>query len=280
MKLTIITINFNNLEGLKRTLPSVIGQTYKGFQYIVIDGGSTDGSKEYIEQYPRIDFFVSEPDEGIYNAMNKGIKYAEGEYCLFMNSGDMFFSSTVLESAVPLLDGEDFYAGGAVFIKQDQKAETWLPPKKMTISYILNNSLCHQSLFNKTRIMKERPFNEELKIAADWEHFILSWKEYHNTYKCIPNIISIYFMDGISFVNQELCNQERALTIQNILSKEFAKTNYSKAMIAINRKNKAKWREGQLQKKLTHAMLLKPLSRDWKIIRNGIKFFFRDLFDL
>ena len=91
VKITVITVNFNNLNGLKRTIPSVLSQTYNQYEYIIVDGGSTDGSKEYIEQYsPLIDEWVSEPDKGVYNAMNKAIKMAHGEFCIFMNSGDHF----------------------------------------------------------------------------------------------------------------------------------------------------------------------------------------------
>ena len=93
-KLSIITINYNNLEGLKRTVESVINQTSKEFEYIVIDGGSNDGSGAYIEsKSEHIDYWVSEPDKGIYNAMNKGIAKASGEYLLFLNSGDHLFSN-------------------------------------------------------------------------------------------------------------------------------------------------------------------------------------------
>lgn len=84
-KVTIITVNYNNLEGLKRTIPSVLSQTFHDYEYIVIDGGSTDGSKEYIEsQQQGLTYWVSERDKGIYPAMNKGIAQAHGEYCIFI----------------------------------------------------------------------------------------------------------------------------------------------------------------------------------------------------
>src|SRR5688572_27521016 len=97
-KISIITINYNNLDGLKRTVDSVVNQTWQEFEYIVIDGGSTDGSGAYIESKSKhFHYWVSEPDKGIYNAMNKGIVKATGEYLLFLNSGDHFFNDTVLE---------------------------------------------------------------------------------------------------------------------------------------------------------------------------------------
>jgi glycosyltransferase involved in cell wall biosynthesis len=90
MKLTIITINYNNKEGLVKTFDSVRVQTWKDFEFIVIDGGSTDGCKELIEQNHQINYWVSEKDSGVYNAMNKGIRKATGDYVIFMNSGDFF----------------------------------------------------------------------------------------------------------------------------------------------------------------------------------------------
>jgi glycosyltransferase involved in cell wall biosynthesis len=100
-KLSIITINYNDVLGLKRTLESVTGQIYSNFEYIVINGGSTDGSKELLEKYTdKISYWVSEPDQGIYHAMNKGIEKASGEYLLFMNSGDLFYNSGILKEVV------------------------------------------------------------------------------------------------------------------------------------------------------------------------------------
>ena len=105
MKLSVITINYNNRDGLRKTIESVVNQTCRDFEYIIIDGGSTDGSVDVIKQYAdRIDYWVSEPDKGIYHAMNKGIAVAHGEYLNFMNSGDCFYESTVVENVLQLKD--------------------------------------------------------------------------------------------------------------------------------------------------------------------------------
>ena len=97
LKLSIITVNLNTLEGLKRTYESIVSQTFKNYESLVIDGGSTDGSKEFIEQHQdKFSYWCSEPDKGIYNAMNKGIVRAKGEYLNFMNSGDCFASENTL----------------------------------------------------------------------------------------------------------------------------------------------------------------------------------------
>ena len=112
--ISIITINYNNASGLEKTIRSVVEQTYNEYEYIIIDGASLDKSKEVIQEYQRyIDFWCSEKDSGIYNAMNKGIQKASGEYLLFLNSGDVLNNSAVLADIHGFLSGEDIvYEGG------------------------------------------------------------------------------------------------------------------------------------------------------------------------
>ena len=101
MKLSIITINLNNLEGLKKTYESIVCQTFTDYEWLVIDGGSTDGSREFIEQHQeKLAYWCSEPDSGIYNAMNKGIQEAKGEYINFKKSGDYLASKDALTRVV------------------------------------------------------------------------------------------------------------------------------------------------------------------------------------
>ena len=122
MKLSIITVNLNNKDGLQKTIDSVISQTYKDFEWIIIDGGSTDGSKELIENYSDyVSYWVSEPDKGIYNAMNKGIKQSHGEYLQFLNSGDIFIEDNTLKQVVSQLVNEDIVFGYAVIINNNTK---------------------------------------------------------------------------------------------------------------------------------------------------------------
>ena len=100
MKLSIITINYNDAKGLRKTFDSIKNQTCHEFEYIVVDGGSSDGSQSVIEEYEQyISKWVSEPDNGIYNAMNKGAKMSTGDYMLFLNSGDNLFSDLASESS-------------------------------------------------------------------------------------------------------------------------------------------------------------------------------------
>ena len=99
MKLSIITVNFNDAEGLERTIKSVISQTFHDYEFIIIDGGSTDDSVNVIKKYEsHIDYWVSEYDGGIYPGMNKGLRQAKGEYLNYMNGGDCYHSEDVLEN--------------------------------------------------------------------------------------------------------------------------------------------------------------------------------------
>lgn len=112
MRFSIITVNYNNCDGLNKTILSVINQNYKDYEFIVIDGGSTDGSVDIIKLHESyITYWISEKDDGIYQAMNKGIRQAKGEYLNFMNSGDTFFDADVLNNVEKELSNYDIVIG-------------------------------------------------------------------------------------------------------------------------------------------------------------------------
>lgn len=121
MKLSIITINYNNQDGLQKTIDSIVSQSFKDYEWIVIDGGSNDSSREVLERYcDHFTYWCSEPDRGIYNAINKGLEYATGEYIQFLNSGDWLYSKDVLEKAFSIIDGKnDIYYGDYVQVNED-----------------------------------------------------------------------------------------------------------------------------------------------------------------
>jgi glycosyltransferase involved in cell wall biosynthesis len=202
-KLSIITINYNNLEGLKRTVESVVNQTWQEFEYIVIDGGSTDGSKQYIEeQSEHFDFWVSEPDKGIYNAMNKGIARASGEYLLFLNSGDHFFNDSVLqENHYKIANYDLIYCDLEVI----GKTETFIKkyPEKLSFSYFMKDTLPHPATFIKTALFDKVGYYEEsFKIVSDWKFFIESVCKFNSSYKRIDVILSTFYLDGLSSDSQ------------------------------------------------------------------------------
>ena len=220
MKLSVITINYNNRDGLRKTIESVVNQTFKEFEYIVIDGGSTDGSVEVIKEYAdRIDYWVSEPDKGIYNAMNKGIDVAQGEYCLFLNSGDFFFSNCVLEECIPYLDGTDVISGRI----QTDKGDIWESAKVITLSFFYRKKgLLHPASFIKTQLLKKYHYDENLKIVSDWKFFIQVLVFDGSSYKHIDVVVSIFDTDGISCSNKSLLDDEAELVLREHFAEQIS----------------------------------------------------------
>jgi glycosyltransferase involved in cell wall biosynthesis len=215
-KLSIITINYNNLKGLKRTVGSVINQTWKEFEYIVIDGGSTDGSLAFIQsQSANIHYWVSEPDKGIYNAMNKGIAKATGEYLLFLNSGDHFYSDMALQENIKSLVSYDliYFNIEVIGVKP---AEIISYPEILRFSDMYFSALCHQGTFIKKELFDlVGLYDEDLKIVSDWKFMILALYKYDCTYIKINETISTYYLDGIS--SQMDFSEER----KQVLNKYF-----------------------------------------------------------
>ena len=216
-KLSIITINYNNLEGLKRTVESVVSQTWQEFEYIVIDGGSTDGSAEYLEsQATNFDYWVSEPDAGIYNAMNKGIQKATGEYLLFLNSGDHLLKNEALHKAIV---GVCYYDLVFFDIQIVSQGETSIleNPATFSFEYLHNNLPCHQSLFvKKTAFDVVGLYDEGLKIVSDWKWFIQAILKHNLSYKKRSGVFSVFYKDGISSIeeNKDLIQKERTAILQ------------------------------------------------------------------
>lgn len=174
MTLSIITINLNNVFGLQKTMESVFGQTNHDYEWIVIDGGSMDGSKELLEKNrDRIHFWISEPDKGIYEAMNKGIDAAGGEHLLFLNSGDRFADASVISDFMGNQFSSDIIYGNAIIVDQDnQEIRRYVSPKLVTLSYFWGHSLNHQATFFNRRCFSLFRYNETNQIASDVELFM------------------------------------------------------------------------------------------------------------
>lgn len=219
--LSIITVNLNNLEGLKKTMTSVFEQTFDVYEYIVIDGGSTDGSKEYIEQHAgKLAYWVSEPDKGIYHAMNKALAKAAGRYLLFLNSGDYLIDSKILQDT----DINDFTADivyGNIVIKEEGRQWTKKYPGMLAFDYFTKDTLPHSGGAFIKRELFERVggYNEDFKILADWEFYMKALFRYNCSYLYIDKTISVFDYTGISSQkeNKELFNNE----LKKILEGEF-----------------------------------------------------------
>lgn len=195
MKLSIITVNFNNIKGLKKTLESICCQTCKDFEWIVIDGGSTDGSNELLEECSeKIDYWVSEKDHGIYEAMNKGIRVAKGDYLMFLNSGDYLASPEVLQNFYNRKNTEDIIYGNAIIVdSKGNEIKRWHAPEQVRLSYFWSHSLNHQATFFNKRCFDTYLYNESNKIASDVELYMhhlyygYSFKKYDEYIVCFDN---------------------------------------------------------------------------------------------
>jgi len=214
VKLSIITINYNDVNGLKATFKSVFEQTVQDFEYIVIDGGSNDGSRELIEQHAeRISYWVSEPDKGIYNAINKGILKATGEYVLCLNSGDCFYDKRILERALPLLSSKQdiIYGNAYCFNFIDRPNKVWQLPTELSFNYFTSGALCHQATFIKRELFEKIGlYDESFKIVSDWFFTLKAIAFFSATYKHIDMIVCSYDKSGISATALDVANAERS----------------------------------------------------------------------
>jgi len=206
MKLSIISINRNNAIGLRRTIESVLEQTFTDYEYIIIDGASTDKSIEVINEFclkrqtlilPQIKW-LSEPDNGIYNAMNKGIRMAKGEYLLFLNSGDYLYENTVLSDIFIRNFSEDIIYGN-LEMKKENGSRIKLFPSNLTFSWLYYEFLGHSSTLIKRDLFESFGYyNEKNLIVSDWEFFLKVLVKEQVSYRHVNNVISTLIEGGIS----------------------------------------------------------------------------------
>lgn len=208
MKLSIITINYNNAAGLSKTINSVLSQTYSNFEYIVVDGASTDDSKEILEQLQHskdagnIAFpltIISGPDSGIYNAMNKGIRLAQGEYLQFLNSGDYLTSPTILEQVFAISTTADVIYGNRIDVHSNGELEERCYPIHLSVYFLWSNMISHQASFiRRTLFDFVGLYREDFKYASDWEFFLKAFVHHNATSRYIDLFVVYYTLGGIS----------------------------------------------------------------------------------
>jgi glycosyltransferase involved in cell wall biosynthesis len=220
-KLSIITINYNNAEGLKKTIQSVVEQTGFEAEYIVIDGGSTDESLAVIGQFKdRISYWVSEKDNGVYAAMNKGIRQASGEYCLFLNSGDYLWNNKVLSLVFAQEQTADLVYGNMQIDLGNGRLQTGRMPARMTFEHMYRDTLWHPVSFIKRELFEKYGlYKESYKMVADYEFFfhVIVMKTVSMHYMNL--IISVYNIKGLSSLpeNKQMEKEERRRVHQTYL---------------------------------------------------------------
>ena len=193
---SIVTVSLNSSKLISKTIESVLQQEYPFKEYIIIDGGSTDGTADIISKYQnQLSYWCSEPDGGIYQGMNKGIQHAKNKWIIFMNAGDTFADSHVLSNIALYADDEKYdVLYGDIFTTKngELKLKTASEPCNKQRMYF-----CHQAAFVKTSILKATPFNTKFKMSADLFFFkhcrLLGYHFLH-----VPVTVAVYDSRGIS----------------------------------------------------------------------------------
>lgn len=232
MQLSIITINRNNEDGLRKTMTSVLSQTWDDFEYIIIDGASTDSSvdviKKEINNYFKQDSFkvqyISEPDSGVFNAMNKGIIRANGTYLLFLNSGDFLIDNHVLNNVFCEEHDTDIVSCRCRVTTNGEEIFLTSPPKEYTFGFFYNNSMAHQATFIKKSLFDQFGlYREDLKFMGDWEFWLRTIILGDATTRNLDIVLSDYNLDGISSVesNQNLILEEKTTVFEGCSLKYF-----------------------------------------------------------
>ncbi len=235
-KISIITVNYNNLVGLERTMKSVIAQQYSDLEFIVIDGNSTDGCKEFLEnKRNHISTLVSEPDLGIYNAMNKGVTLATGDYLLFLNSGDHFKNDNSLNTVDAHISEKDLVVFD-IEMRGKKGGVVKQHPDAIQFSYLFDHTFAHQSAFIKRSLFESiGKYDEQYSIVADWKFFAHAIAKGHS-YKTVHEILTTYYLDGVSATGDGKMARRTERT--EILKNEFPQfyTDYKeRALFKLNR---------------------------------------------
>lgn len=207
MKISVVTVCYNAVSILEQTILSVLNQTYSNIEYVIVDGASQDGTVEIIKKYiGRVDYFISEPDKGIYDAMNKAIDVSTGEWIIFMNAGDSFVDNDVIVKIVSYsgLENVDVILGDTV------KTFPWgamLVKSKIHTRNTMDLDFCHQSVLVRSALMKKYHFDTSFKVAADFNFLYLLMKE-KRVFRHIDLPIAVYDTTGVSSMGRVLVYKE------------------------------------------------------------------------
>ena len=228
MKFSIVTINQNNIAGLEKTLQSVAEQTFREFEYIVVDGGSTDGSVEVIGKYESKFAhlkWISEPDSGIYNAMNKGLRMASGEYIQILNSGDCLAAPDVTEKMLDELEkagSPSILYGNMVKCFPDgrQLKDKSLAGQEITLLGMYTGTLNHDPAYIRRDLFEKYGYyDESLKVVSDWKWYLQAIVLGGEQPQYVDRDVTLFDMEGISETNKELTKAERKAVLEQLFPK-------------------------------------------------------------
>ena len=209
-KVSIITVCYNEPD-VKRTCESIVNQTDSDYEWLIIDGGSKPECLDILQSYKdKTAYFVSEKDSGIFNAMNKGIAKAQGEYLIFMNAGDEFFHPEVLRLVKPFLDGKsEIIYGDTQYINEDGTIDILSSPEVLNKEYYKEQTINHQSSFIRKDLFKSfGNYDENFPIFADIEKWLV-YEENGCLFKHLPVIVAKFYRTGVSSKHTEKYYAER-----------------------------------------------------------------------
>lgn len=202
IRFSIITINYNNAIGLEKTIQSVISQNYSALEYILIDGNSSDGSKEILKKYEStVNHIVSEKDKGIYDAQNKGIKIATGDFLVFLNSGDCFTNNNVLKNVAESIANKNIKIayGNTQLINRDGNITSLVPPDELNLNFWYMNTLNHQAVFAHQSLFNEiGNFSINFRYASDFEFLFKAFKKHPSHFFHMDFFVCNYDNSGIT----------------------------------------------------------------------------------
>lgn len=247
MKISLITVCRNAENDIENTIKSVITQTkFENIEYIIIDGASTDKTLEIIENYKsKIAYFISETDSGIYNAMNKGIKAATGDYIAFLNAGDFYINELVIEQFLPYLEKtqKDLVIGN-LFAFNKYNANMVKINEGFLDKFLFNyQSIPHPSTFFRRNIFeKVGLYNEDYKIVSDFEWYLKYFNEFNGNYLYVDKYVVFFDLNGIcsSKKFEDLHKKERNEVLYRYISpKEKFAYKFSRKLFGKNCKKKS-----------------------------------------
>ncbi len=222
LKISVVTVSYNAAETIEETIQSVVNQTYDNIEYIIIDGGSTDGTVDIIKRYAdRLAYWVSEPDKGIYDAMNKGITIATGDYIYFLGADDIMYNNKVFDIIVNSIsiDKETiFYAD----VLQKQNGERYPGEIKSNYKLCIRN-FAHQAIFYPYHIYKGSLYDKRYKLWADYVYNLNLYANKTNKFSYIDTIVAVFNCDGRGSIQRDtLFAKDRVKIVNNLFGKKIA----------------------------------------------------------
>lgn len=224
IKISVVTVCYNAADCIEETMLSVLDQTYPNIEYIVIDGGSSDGTADVIRKYAdRLAYWVSEPDKGIYDAMNKGIVAATGDYINFMNAGDRYIDSYTIEKILTYHKTESILYGNIIRCFSNRKeVECGITKPVPTIIDFIGNTIHHQAAFIKRSLFaKYGYYSLDYKLISDWKFFLDSVALHHESILYVNQNVAYFQMDGISSNHKDLYLAESDAYLNLLLGNEI-----------------------------------------------------------